>query len=67
MFSLVLEGHFELNEPEEFLQDLQELIKKHKVDYFGKTNVINLGEYIDFQKIEDEPETEKEITNESKE
>ena len=67
MFSIALEGHFELNEPEEFLQDLQELIKKHKAEYFGRTNVINLGEYVDFQKIEDEPETENEITNESKE
>lgn len=56
MFSVVLDGRFELNDADEFLQDLQELIKKHNADYFGKTNIVNLGEYVDFQKIEDEPE-----------
>ena len=49
MFALKFNGHFELKYPSEFLQDLQELLKKHNVEFFGKMQTENLGEYVDFQ------------------
>ena len=54
MYSLTFNGRFELQNPDEFLEDLKELIKKHKIDYYGIINCNNLGEYVDFQRIEDE-------------
>lgn len=59
MFVLTFNGRFELQNPEEFLQDMRELLIKHKVEYFGNIQTENLGEYVDFQKIEDEPIEEK--------
>lgn len=57
MYILRFNGRFELNDPDKFLQSLQELIKQQGVEYFGKIQTENLGEYVDFQKIE-EPEIE---------
>lgn len=34
---------------------MQELLKKHSVEYFGRIQTENLGEYVDFQKIEETP------------
>jgi hypothetical protein len=53
MFALRFNGHFELKDPNEFLQDMQELIKKHSIEYYGNIHTENLGEYVDFQKIEE--------------
>ena len=36
MFALTFNGRFELKNPEEFLQDMQELLKKHSAEYFGR-------------------------------
>lgn len=55
MFALTFNGRFELKYPEEFLQDMQELLKKYNVEYFGRVQTENLGEYVDFQKIEEVP------------
>ena len=55
MFALTFNGRFEVKNPDEFLQDLQELLKKHSVEYFGNVHTNNLGEYVDFQKIEEDP------------
>lgn len=60
MFVLTFNGRFELKNPDEFLQDMQELIKKHKAEYFGNIHTENLGEYVDFQKAEDVIETKEE-------
>ena len=57
MFSLVFKGRFELEDSDKFLQDMQELIKKYDVVFYGRVEQENLGNYIDFQKIEDEAET----------
>ncbi len=57
MFSLVFKGRFELEDSDKFLQDMQELIKKYDVVFYGRIEQENLGNYIDFQKIEDEAET----------
>lgn len=55
MFNLIFNGVFELKYPQEFLDDLEELKKKHDAHYMGKVNLQNLGEYVDYQKIEDDP------------
>lgn len=52
MYSLVFKGHFELDYPNEFLADLEELKKKHNCEFYGKPDLQNLGHYVDFQKIE---------------
>lgn len=58
MYRLKFNGNFELEDPDGFLQEMQELIRKYKVEYFGRIQTQNLGQYVDFQKIE-EPEIEK--------
>ena len=52
MFTLTFNGSFELEYPNEFLEDLEELKKKHDVKFFGNPIIQNLGNYVDFQKIE---------------
>lgn len=59
MFALKFNGRFELNDPDGFLQDLQGLIQKHNVEYFGRIQTENLGNYVDFQKIEEPEITDK--------
>lgn len=59
MFVLTFNGRFELKNPEEFLQDMRELLKKHDAEYFGRIQTENLGEYVDFQKIEETSVEEK--------
>lgn len=59
MFVLTFNGRFELKNPEEFLQDMRELLKKHDAEYFGRIQTENLGEYVDFQKIEEASVEEK--------
>jgi hypothetical protein len=54
MYSLSFNGEFQLEYPNEFLAELEELKKKHNCDFFGKPVLRNLGNYVDFQKIEDE-------------
>ena len=63
MFVLTFNGEFQLEYPSEFLADLEELKKKHDCEFFGKPILRDIGHYVDFQKIEDEPEI-KETPNE---
>ena len=63
MFVLTFNGEFQLKYPNEFLADLEELKKKHNVEFFGKPILRDIGEYVDFQKIENELEI-KETPNE---
>lgn len=35
------------------MEEIQELLKKYDVEYFGRIQTENLGEYVDFQKIEE--------------
>ena len=53
MFNLQFNGVFELEYPNEFLEDLEELKKKHDVHFTGRIAVQDLGHYVDYQKIED--------------
>lgn len=59
MFTLTFNGRFELKDPQEFLERLQELLNKHDVAYYGQISTTNLGEYVDFQKIEEPVEEKK--------
>ena len=54
MFALVFNGEFQCEYPNEFLEDLDKLREKHKVDFFGKRVIKDLGKYVDFQRQEDE-------------
>lgn len=56
MYSLTFNGEFELEYPNEFIAELEELMEKHDCEFYGKTVLQNLGTYVDFQKIEDAPE-----------
>jgi len=63
MFILTFNGEFQLKYPNEFLAELEDLKKKHNVEFFGKPILRDIGEYVDFQKIENESEI-KETSNE---
>ena len=54
MFNLIFNGYFEVKYPQEFLDDLEEIKKKHDAHFMGRVNLRDLGEYVDYQKIEDE-------------
>lgn len=53
MFALTFNGRFELKDPEKFLEDLQTILNKNDVIYYGNIHSENLGEYVDFQKIDE--------------
>lgn len=53
MYNLTFNGRFQLENPREFLHDLQELLDKHSVEFYGTVNQEDLGRYVDFQKIEE--------------
>lgn len=59
MFALIFNGEFQLEYPNEFLVELEELKKKHNVEFFGKPVLQDLGQYVDFQKIEDNQEVKE--------
>lgn len=62
MYTLIFNGHFEVEHPDEFLAELEELKKKHDAYFFGQPILQNLGNYVDFQK-EDSTSVEGELTN----
>ena len=69
MYTLVFNGEFQLKYPNEFLADLEELKKKHNCEFFGKPILRDIGEYVDFQKVEPvdvKSETNNESTSELK-
>ena len=63
MYTLTFNGYFEVEYPNEFLADLEELKKKHDVYFFGKPVLQDLGHYVDFQK--EDSSTVIETTEES--
>lgn len=67
MFVLTFNGEFQLEYPNEFLADLEELKKKHDCDFFGNIGLRDLGKYVDFQKIEDESIVEKKESKQDEE
>ena len=53
MYSVIFTGEFQMEYPEEFLKEFEELKDKHSVDHFGLVKMKNLGTFVDFQKQED--------------
>jgi len=54
MFQIRLNGHFEVEDPDIFIDKLQEFCKENKIEVFGQFDFQMLPPYIDYQKIEDE-------------
>lgn len=52
MFELVLNGKVELENPDEFVKDLQDLFQKHKTTFYGQNAIYKLPDYVDYQRIE---------------
>lgn len=50
MYQLTFNGYFEVEYPNEFLAELEQLKKKHDVYFFGEPILRDLGHYVDFQK-----------------
>lgn len=53
MYNLIFDGKFEVQYPNEFLEDLRKIQEKHNCAFFGNVKYSNLGDYIDFQEIKD--------------
>lgn len=53
MYTLSFNGYFEVEYPNEFLAELEELKKKHDVHFFGHPILQDLGHYVDYQKQEE--------------
>ena len=53
MYNLTFNGYFELEYPNEFLAELEELKKKHDVHFIGRPILQDLGHYVDYQKQEE--------------
>lgn len=52
MFELVLNGKIELESPDEFFKELQELFKKYNTTFHGQNAIYKLPEYVDYQRVE---------------
>ena len=57
--ALTFNGTFECEYPDEFLKDLDEVRKKHGVEFYGRIVTRDLGKYVDFQKQDDNPVEEE--------
>lgn len=53
MFELILNGKIELENPDEFIKELQELFKKYKTEFCGQNAIYKLPDYIDYQRVEE--------------
>lgn len=67
MFQLVFKGYFELEQPDEFLKEFEELSKKHNVETCGRFEVYQLAPFVDYQKcdVEDTRDTNTDVQCES--
>lgn len=57
MFELVLNGKIELENPDEFVKDLQELFQKYKTTFHGQNAIYKIPDYVDFQRVEEGGDT----------
>ena len=53
MYNLTFNGYFEVEYPNEFLAEFEELKKKHNVYFIGHRILQDLGHYVDYQTQED--------------
>lgn len=58
MYSLTFNGEFQLEYPNEFMKEFGDLLNKHSCVFYGSPILRNLGDYIEFQKIETGSDTE---------
>lgn len=67
MYQLKFNGYFEVEDPTGFMEELEVLKKKYDAYFFGNPALIDLGHYVDFQKIEDDLENNPEDTQNNSE
>jgi hypothetical protein len=65
MYTLTFNGYFEVEYPNEFLAELEELKEKHGAYFFGQPILQDLGHYVDFQK--EDSKVENVVENKSTE
>lgn len=59
MYQLRFNGYFEVEDPSLFLEELETLKKKHNAYFFGRPVLQDLGHYVDFQEVKEEPPKEE--------
>ncbi len=67
MYQLTFNGYFEVEYPDEFLAELEELQKKHDAYFFGQPILRDLGHYVDFQKEHSSDVSTEPVTNNTSE
>lgn len=54
MYQIILNGAIETENPEEFVQKLDEFFKSQSVTWIGNSRIVQLPPYVDYQKCDDE-------------
>ena len=49
MFELILNGKFELENPDEFTKEFQMLLQKFNTEFRGQNAIYKLPDYVDYQ------------------
>lgn len=49
MFEFVVNGKIEIENPDDFAKDFQELLQKHKTSFHGQNAIYKIPDYVDFQ------------------
>lgn len=52
MYEINLNGKIEIENPDDFVTDFQEILKKYNTTFHGQSAIFKLPEYVDFQKVE---------------
>lgn len=55
MYELCLTGKIELESPEGFVDAFQKLLNEYKTSFRGQSSLIKLPDYVDYQKVEEDP------------
>lgn len=63
MYQLKLNGYFEVEDPNGFLAELEQLKKRFDAYFFGHPVLQDLGHYVDFQKVEDSTLEKQDVVN----
>lgn len=61
MFELILNGKFELENPDEFTKEFQMLLQKFNTEFRGQNAIYKLPDYVDYQRIETEESRDSDI------
>lgn len=57
MFEFVVNGKIEIENPDDFAKDFQELLQKHKTSFHGQNAIYKIPDYVDFQRVEESGNT----------